>query len=382
MGVMLPKPVLSKVVDRAGNYNIGVASACVNGYRVSMEDAHVMLVESEMSLLGIFDGHNGSGCSKYIADHLPQKVKALNGKHTQEELEKVCVSLDRDFILNQGDASGSTGTFCIVTRDYNVTICNVGDSRTIIARGGRLVFVTEDHKPTAGEERQRIEACGGCVVSGRVDGDLAVSRSFGDASFKRRDALDDYKSHKVVAVPDVTTHACRQGDIIILACDGVFEGNFSNEEVAAFVNEQASKSPDLAVAAARVCDEAIRRGSKDNVSCLIARLSDGASAARLYGAHSFLPGPPYPRMHDLSRTAYVAMAQMAQVTHADALAARYALLTAHENKTLSTKSPLEQTAFEMSDETDIEAEKNFFGWGPAPGNEAAFFRSLAEQSNK
>jgi hypothetical protein len=34
------------------------------------------------------------------------------------------------------------------------------------------------------EERNRIEGCGGKVVNGRVNGALAVARSFGDVEFK------------------------------------------------------------------------------------------------------------------------------------------------------------------------------------------------------
>ncbi|KAG8341743.1 putative Protein phosphatase 2C Stage II sporulation protein E (SpoIIE) [Trypanosoma vivax] len=377
MGSMLPKPILSKVVDRSGNYNISVACTSVNGFRVSMEDAHILQVEDNMALLGVFDGHNGCACSKYIADHLPRRLEALGGDFTQQTLEKVCVSLDEDFQKDVGGASGSTGTFCMITRDYQVTVCNVGDSRTIISRGGKLLFVTEDHKPNSNTEKNRIEASGGCVISGRVDGDLAVSRSFGDISFKSNAALSYYQQ-KVTAVPDVTKFTCQAGDILILACDGVFEGTFCNEDVVAFVHQQAAKCTDLAVVAARVCDEAIRRGSKDNISCLIAKLSNGTSMVRLYGARSFLPGPPFQRNHSASRQAYIAMAEMADVTAEDALAARYNLLKAYEKKTLSSLSPLEQTAFEMSDDADIESEKNFFGRGPAPGNEQAFFLSLKQ----
>lgn len=382
MGSMLPKPILSKIADRAGNYQMGSASVCVNGYRTSMEDAHVMSIESEMGIFGVFDGHNGGECSKYIASHLTEKIKALKGSYEPDDFERICVALDMDFMRDVGDASGTTGTFCIVMKDYSTIICNVGDSRTLVTRGGKLLFVTEDHKPMNPDERERIEGNGGCVVSNRVDGDLAISRSFGDCSFKRKDVGEDYKNQKVIAVPDVTKHTCQHGDILILACDGVFEGAFSNEEVVKFVHEQVPKCTDLAVVAARVCDEAIRRGSKDNISCMIVRLVDGMSAARSFGAHSFVPGPPFPRTHEASRTAYAAMAQEAGVTTADALRARYALLKAYEKKTLSTLSPLEQTAFEMSDDADVETEKSFFGRGPAPGNEAAFFKSLAEQPGK
>lgn len=382
MGSMLPKPVLSKVADRVGGYHIGAACVCVNGFRTSMEDAHVMVVESEMSLFGVFDGHNGAECSKYIASHLPEKVKALKGSYGSDDFEKLCVDLDTEFMRDVGDASGTTGTFCLVTRDYNTIICNVGDSRTLVTRGGKLLFATEDHKPMNPDERERIEANGGSVVSNRVDGDLAVSRSFGDSSFKRIDVGGDYKNQKVIAVPDVTNYSCQHNDILILACDGVFEGTFSNDDVVKFVHEQIPKCIDLAVVAARVCDEAIRRGSRDNISCMIVRLSDGTSAARTFGAHSFVPGPPYPRAHEASRVAYAAMAQLANMTVADALKARHALLKAYEKKTLSTLSPLEQIAFEMSDDADIDTEKNFFGRGPPPGNEDAYFRSLAGQGGR
>ncbi|EKG05819.1 phosphatase 2C, putative [Trypanosoma cruzi] len=382
MGSMLPKPILSKIVDRAGNYRIGAACVSVNGYRPSMEDAHVMAADGDVNLFGVFDGHNGGECSEYIAKHISEKVRAMNGNYEPADFERLCVSLDNDFMRDVGDASGTTGTFCLVMRDYTTIVCNVGDSRTLLTRGGKILFATEDHKPNNPDERDRIEANGGCVVSSRVDGDLAVSRSFGDSSFKRKDVGGDYMKQKVIAVPDITRLACQQGDIIILACDGVFEGAFSNEEVVGFVHEQVAKCTDLAVAAARVCDEAIRRGSKDNISCMIVRLSDGMSCTRLYGANSFVPGPPYPRTHDASRVAYAAMAQRVGLTVAEALMKRYALLKAYENKTILTMSPVEQTAFEMSDETDIETEKNFFGRGPAPGNEAAFFSSLAEQGGR
>ncbi|RNF07793.1 putative phosphatase 2C [Trypanosoma conorhini] len=381
MGNMLPKPILSKIADRVGNYRLGAACVSVNGYRPSMEDAHVMALDGDVSLFGVFDGHNGCGCSEYIARNIPEKVKALNGKYDPADLERLCVALDSDFMRDVGDASGATGTFCLVLQDYTTIVCNVGDSRTLLTRAGKMLFVTEDHKPTNPGERDRIEACAGCVISNRVDGDLAVSRSFGDSSFKRNED-GDYKEQKVIAVPDVTKFACQAGDVIILACDGVFEGSFSNEEVVKFVYEQLPRSADLAVAAARVCDEAIRRGSKDNISCMIVRLSDGMSPARAYGAHSFVPGPPYTRTHEASRGAYTAMAQRVGLTVAEALMRRYALLKAYESKTLPSMAPLEQTAFEMSDEADIETEKNFFGRGPAPGNEAAFFNSLAEQGER
>jgi serine/threonine protein phosphatase PrpC len=46
--------------------------------------------------------------------------------------------------------------------------------------------MSKDHKPTDELEQTRIYRAGGKVHAGRVDGDLAVSRAFGDFRFKNR----------------------------------------------------------------------------------------------------------------------------------------------------------------------------------------------------
>jgi serine/threonine protein phosphatase PrpC len=45
--------------------------------------------------------------------------------------------------------------------------------------------MTEDHKPTREDEAKRIRDAGGFVINSRVMGELAVSRAFGDAEFKK-----------------------------------------------------------------------------------------------------------------------------------------------------------------------------------------------------
>ncbi len=43
-----------------------------------------------------------------------------------------------------------------------------------------MAYETIDHKPTDDTEYRRIAGAGGVVLSGRIDGGLAVSRAFGD----------------------------------------------------------------------------------------------------------------------------------------------------------------------------------------------------------
>ncbi|CAJ1010489.1 putative Protein phosphatase 2C [Leishmania naiffi] len=378
MGLMLPKPILSKVVDRAGSSFVNSACASQNGFRNSMEDAHMLVAsdDADVAYFGIFDGHSNAECSAYVARELPQLLKKLPEPITAEMLEKICVEVDEAYMKAYVEG-GSTGTFCIIRKDLTVTIANVGDSRILVCRDGKLIFATEDHKPYVQEEMERIVACGGSVVSNRVDGDLAVSRAFGDASFKVKGAKD-YRKQKVIAVPDVSVVQCQPNDFIILACDGVFEGNFSNEDVCQFVWEQQQNCwDDLAVVACRVCDEAIRCGSKDNISCLVVQLAEGSSKVKLFGTASFVPGPPFPRNQQPCRTAYAQMAELGHTTTAAALQTRYQLLQAFSKNKLNAQPPVMRTAFEMSDEVDVETELSFFGKGPAPGNEKNFFEALA-----
>ena len=59
MGAALPKPVLSTVLERHGSKSFRVGLAEMNGWRSSMEDAHIIHIEDEWGYFGILDGHGG-----------------------------------------------------------------------------------------------------------------------------------------------------------------------------------------------------------------------------------------------------------------------------------------------------------------------------------
>jgi protein phosphatase PTC1 len=89
---------------------------------------------------------------------------------------------------------------------------NAGDARGVLCRAGRAVRLTYDHKGSDKQEAKRITDAGGFVMSGRVNGVLAVTRSLGDSSMK------EY----VVGSPYTTeTELGSEDEFLILACDGV-----------------------------------------------------------------------------------------------------------------------------------------------------------------
>lgn len=89
---------------------------------------------------------------------------------------------------------------------------NAGDARGVLCRAGKAVRLTYDHKGSDKQEAKRITDAGGFVMSGRVNGVLAVTRSLGDSSMKEF----------VVGSPYTTeTELSEQDEFLILACDGV-----------------------------------------------------------------------------------------------------------------------------------------------------------------
>lgn len=89
---------------------------------------------------------------------------------------------------------------------------NAGDARGVLCRAGKAIRLTYDHKGSDKQEAKRITDAGGFVMSGRVNGVLAVTRSLGDSSMKEF----------VVGAPYTTeTTLCEDDEFLILACDGV-----------------------------------------------------------------------------------------------------------------------------------------------------------------
>ena len=143
------------------------------------------------------------------------------------------------------DLSGSTLTSLFIQKN-KLYICNVGDSRTVLAKNnsdnfGPLIAVplSEDHKPELPVENERINNMGGrvdqykdgkgdkagpyrvWVKHGEYPG-LAMSRSIGDQIAK---------SVGVICDPDIREIDIDKDDkFIIIASDGLWEF-LSNEEV-------------------------------------------------------------------------------------------------------------------------------------------------------
>jgi len=337
MGQGLPKAVTPIVLERDDGPLFRTGLAEMNGWRPSMEDAHVIVMHDSWGFFGVFDGHGGQQCSAFVARRLTEELADTAVPEDDAAIKSLVFRIDKEF-LDRGEPSGSTGTFALVQplsaaetgeQQIRLRVGNIGDSRVLLCRAdGTMVEgpgtdggLTTDHKPDNDIESKRIYRTGGHVekVMGvaRVNGDLAVSRAFGDAQYKQTGGPAQ-EDHPVSAEPEFLTMTCNKSDFLMLVCDGISEGNFPNREVVQLAAEELKKH-DAAEAAAAVCRRALERGSMDNLSCMIV-LFDGDKAER---TKELLPGPFTEPTHAGFRKAYEAMADRAGMSLASAVERRY-----------------------------------------------------------
>lgn len=226
-----------------------------------------------LSFFGVFDGHSGTQAAIESAAALPGLVDtALEHADVNDTaamsaiLREVCLSFDG--ALDLDDMSGCTAVMALVTPKH-ILVANVGDSRAVLATDGGAVALSKDHKPDNPSESKRVEAAGGMVVQGRVDGQLAVSRAFGDFRFKY--AADRPATEQPVSPePEIRVHARGEKlEFLILACDGVWDV-MSNEDVVNFIHDCVSSDmKSWGEVCEAVVDNALELGSRDNMTICV-----------------------------------------------------------------------------------------------------------------
>jgi len=253
-------PEYPETTDEASSvigYACGVAHT--QGPRAAMEDSVSIdrSVDKKTLIVGLYDGHNGKQVSKFAADGIP----ASYAKY--KDLEKAFADVEALLEKSNIDHNRIGCTAIVATieeRDNSqrlLKLANLGDSRAILIRKGKVIVETKDHKPNTPGERVRISEAGGYVTdidgTPRMNGLIAVSRAFGDTSYK---AL---MSHQ----PEIYSTAMQKGDVLVLACDGLWDVA-SSDDVAHFVNLIAEKGPHFI--AKQLRNMAIEKNSTDNVS--------------------------------------------------------------------------------------------------------------------
>ena len=67
----------------------------------------------------------------------------------------------------------------------------------------------------------RIKRAGGYVVDGRVNGNINLSRAFGDFEYKSNTNMPE-DEQMIISKPEIKSRSLNDVDYIILGCDGIF----------------------------------------------------------------------------------------------------------------------------------------------------------------
>ncbi|KAM6555531.1 hypothetical protein CsatB_002550 [Cannabis sativa] len=298
----------SPLADVAG---VRWGSTSLQGPREEMEDDVVLRSDGldGFSFAAVFDGHGGSASVKFLRDELYKECcTALQGglllteKHfntisdaLQEAFQKADQKLLNWLELNgEDDESGSTATVILVGNDM-MFVSHIGDSCVVLSRSGKVEVLSDPHRPYGSnkvslQEIKRIREAGGWIVNGRICGDIAVSRAFGDQRFKTKKnemlkkgveegrwtekfvSRVKFNGDLVTASPDVFQVALgKDAEFVLLASDGLWDYINSSEAVD-FVRNQLRQHGDVQLASEKLAEAALDRRTQDNVSIVIADL--------------------------------------------------------------------------------------------------------------
>ncbi|KAM7267842.1 hypothetical protein ACFE04_010008 [Oxalis oulophora] len=299
----------SSLTDLGG---IRWGSVSLQGAREEMEDA--VIVRSDgfdgFSFAAVFDGHGGIASVNFLRDELYKECVAalqegslLRGKdfgRIRQELVDAFENVDAKLLnwlettVGEQDESGATATAIFVGNDTMV-VAHIGDSSVVLSKSGKDEVLTDPHRPYGSskaslQEIRRIRETGGWISNGRICGDIAVSRAFGDSRFKTKKnemlkkgveegrwtekfiSRVKFSKDLVVATPDVFQVAFgADAEFLLLASDGLWDYINSSEAVK-FVRQQLRKHGDVQMACEELARAALDLKSQDNVTVVIADL--------------------------------------------------------------------------------------------------------------
>jgi protein phosphatase 2C family protein 2/3 len=284
----------------------------MQGWRISMEDSHTAILDllkatssgatngatpsdaadQRMAFFGVYDGHGGHKVALFAGENiyniLTKQEKFKSGEYSQA-LKDGFLATDSAILSDpkhEDEVSGCTACVGLITND-KIYIANAGDSRCVLGTKGRAKPLSQDHKPQLESEKARIQAAGGFVDFGRVNGNLALSRAIGDFEFKKSADLSP-EAQIVTAYPDVEVHTFTEDDeFMVLACDGIWDCQ-SSQAVIEFVRRGIVAKQELDKICENMMDNCLASNSEtggvgcDNMTMIVIGFLRGRSKEEWY----------------------------------------------------------------------------------------------------
>jgi serine/threonine protein phosphatase PrpC len=283
--ILKARPIFSNV-EESENSETGIPAA--NCLRHNNDEAHFSLKDDDTQLDKEPLPHAPSNGSPTVEDYeaamevaldkIDREVLRIGHWSFQGSTSVACwIHQDNESTEDPPEDVGMSTTLQYVTPRRTLVTANVGDSRAVMSRNGTAINLTRDHKPCDPVELKRIYQFGGKVLwdgeidrhgdpipgTGiyRVNGNLALSRAIGDRS--ERPAVSAEPEFSVLPLTN-------DDEFVVLATDGLWDVMSSSDTVA-FIHAllESDDALDKSTVAGLLVEEALRRGTYDNVTVLI-----------------------------------------------------------------------------------------------------------------
>lgn len=281
------------------NYYSGINSNCLvrefsysqnqnKLYKERMEDMS-LVIENYMNnknylYLSLFDGHGGSEIAKYCKDNLSiilsKSMSSLNKvldninnvSFSERErqligniflfLKSAFLKTDENSKILKNSNSGSTALLNFIVSDNgrrHLFTANLGDTSSYIINTHYIKKISTDHLCNIQSESIRILSSNGFIYNNRVNGELIVTRAFGDHKLK---------AYGVIADPSIHHTLINDNDTwLVMGSDGVWDVVTESDLKEIFGNVKSSDEFTKAL-----IKLALLKGSKDNISCVVVKL--------------------------------------------------------------------------------------------------------------
>ncbi len=232
--------------------------------RENNEDYFSYLETSGFTCLAIADGlggENSGEVASHIAvteslEYLKQHIPDIKNEEEIQDLisrafNKANVKVLLDSLENRERLGMCTTLTVAVIKDTKVTIGHIGDTRCYLMHGSGIMKLTRDHNEAAM-----------LVSRGEIGEDEAMSHP-------GRNKLFNVVGINKFLNPDIYSYNIIYGDMLILCSDGLYS-SFTDDGLAGIIRNNKS---DLEALSEKLISEAVVKGSKDNLTVLIANTS-------------------------------------------------------------------------------------------------------------
>ncbi|XP_050367558.1 probable protein phosphatase 2C 2 [Argentina anserina] len=260
------------------------------GPRRYMEDEHILIddLSSHLGSLfsfptpsafyGVFDGHGGPEAAAYVRKnvmkllfddvHFPRasEVNKIFLEELKNSLSKAFHQVDLA-LADDCSISSSSGTTALTAMIFGrlLMVANAGDCRAILCRKGEAIDMSRDHRPIYPSERKRVEALGGYVDDGYLNGVLSVSRALGDWDMK----FPRGSASPLIAEPEFQRMDLTEEDeFLIIGCDGIWDV-MSSQHAVRLVRRGLRGHDDPEQCAKDLVMEALRLNTFDNLTVIV-----------------------------------------------------------------------------------------------------------------